>query len=270
MAGGDEVFLEGLRFYAYHGVNPEERVQGQRFVVDVRIAANLREAGRTDDLTKTVNYSLVYQRVREIVEGEPRNLIETVAESIAVMILRDREHDLRLRQTRLNHYERAGGGEGKGHRPRDLAREHGAVGEIDDGAMELLVQLDVAGEAVDRQSALEDERVEAGQAVLKVVEVGSRYAAFGREPGGQALERAADLDRRMDVALVEGADDEAAGGKRLQQAFLLQTDQRRADRRSGDAEPFDQKELRHPLAGLDLAAEDELAQLQQRVHGLRR
>jgi dihydroneopterin aldolase len=89
LAGGDEVFLEGLRFYAYHGVNPEERAQGQRFVVDVRIAANLREAGRTDDLTKTVDYSLVYRKVREIVEGEPRNLIETVADAIAAMILRE-------------------------------------------------------------------------------------------------------------------------------------------------------------------------------------
>lgn len=76
-----------MRFYAYHGANPEERVQGQRFVVDVRINADLREAGRTDDLTKTVNYSLVYSRVREIVEGTPRYLIEAVAEDIASAIL---------------------------------------------------------------------------------------------------------------------------------------------------------------------------------------
>lgn len=89
LARSDEVFLEGMRFYAYHGVNPEERVQGQRFVVDVRIAADLSAAGRTDDLTKTVNYSLVYQRVREIVEGTPRNLIEAVAEEIAAAILRE-------------------------------------------------------------------------------------------------------------------------------------------------------------------------------------
>ena len=89
MANGDEVFLEGMRFYAYHGVNPEERVQGQRFVVDLRIAADLREAGRTDDLTKTINYSHVYRRVREIVEGQPRNLIEAVAEEIAAMVLRE-------------------------------------------------------------------------------------------------------------------------------------------------------------------------------------
>ena len=89
MANTDEVFLEGMRFYAYHGANPEERVQGQRFVVDLRIAADLREAGRSDDLTRTVNYSHVYRRVREIVEGPPRNLIEAVAEEIAAAILRE-------------------------------------------------------------------------------------------------------------------------------------------------------------------------------------
>jgi dihydroneopterin aldolase len=89
LVNGDEVFLEGMRFYAYHGANPEERTQGQRFVVDLRIAADLREAGRTDDLTKTINYSHVYKRVREIVEGEPRNLIEAVAEEIAAMVLRE-------------------------------------------------------------------------------------------------------------------------------------------------------------------------------------
>lgn len=85
----DEVFLEGLRFYAYHGVNPEERVQGQRFLVDIRLVADLRAAGEADDLARTLNYSTAYKRVRSIVEGEPRNLIEAVAEEIAAALLAD-------------------------------------------------------------------------------------------------------------------------------------------------------------------------------------
>ena len=85
----DRVFLEGMRFYAYHGANPEERTGGQRFIVDVEIGADLRDAGETDDLAKTVNYSQVFKRVRAIVEGEPRSLIESVAEEIAAVILRD-------------------------------------------------------------------------------------------------------------------------------------------------------------------------------------
>ena len=87
MAGSDEILLEGMRFYAYHGVNPEERALGQRFTVDVTLAADLRRAGRSDDLGDTVSYSAVYKLVRGIVEGEPRQLIEAVAEAIAVEIL---------------------------------------------------------------------------------------------------------------------------------------------------------------------------------------
>ncbi len=85
----DEVFLEAVRFYAYHGVNSEERVQGQRFVVDIRLATDLRAAGVTDDLTLTVNYSAVYKRVKAIVEGPPRDLIEALAEDIASALLAD-------------------------------------------------------------------------------------------------------------------------------------------------------------------------------------
>jgi dihydroneopterin aldolase len=84
----DEILLEGLQFYAYHGVNPEERTQGQRFLVDVTLEANLRLAGQTDDLNRTISYSAVYKRVKATVEGEPKALVEAVAEAIAVDLLR--------------------------------------------------------------------------------------------------------------------------------------------------------------------------------------
>ena len=79
----DEIFLEGLRFYGYHGVNPEERVLGQRFVVDVSISLDLHQPGASDQLDDTVSYSDLYKLVRGIVEGEPRQLLEAVAEAIA-------------------------------------------------------------------------------------------------------------------------------------------------------------------------------------------
>jgi dihydroneopterin aldolase len=87
LADTDEILLEGMRFYAYHGVNPEERALGQRFLVDVVMAVDLRRPGQSDDLADTVSYSDVYKVVRGIVEGEPRNLIEAVAEEIAAAIL---------------------------------------------------------------------------------------------------------------------------------------------------------------------------------------
>ena len=83
----DEILLEGMRFYAYHGVNPEEQALGQRFTVDVVLAVDLRRAGQSDELANTVSYSAVYMVVRGIVEGEPRQLIEAVAEDIAAAIL---------------------------------------------------------------------------------------------------------------------------------------------------------------------------------------
>jgi dihydroneopterin aldolase len=87
MADTDEILLEGMRFYAYHGVNPEEQALGQRFIVDVALAVALRRPGQSDDLADTISYSAVYKVVRGIVEGEPRNLIEAVAEEIASAIL---------------------------------------------------------------------------------------------------------------------------------------------------------------------------------------
>lgn len=87
MNDADTIFLEGMRFYAYHGVNPEERELGQRFVVDVALETDTRAAGATDDLSHTINYSAVYKRLRAIVEGAPRALIEAVAEEAAATLL---------------------------------------------------------------------------------------------------------------------------------------------------------------------------------------
>ena len=79
----DYIHLNEMEFYGYHGALPEETKLGQRFRVTVSLATDLSEAGKTDDLDKTVNYAEVYSVCRSIVEGEPVKLIETVAEKIA-------------------------------------------------------------------------------------------------------------------------------------------------------------------------------------------
>lgn len=83
----DQVFLAGMIFYGYHGVNPEERTLGQRFIVDLEVTADLTRAGQTDDLDDTVNYTRLFQIVRAAVEGTPRNLLEAVAADIAAQVL---------------------------------------------------------------------------------------------------------------------------------------------------------------------------------------
>lgn len=83
----DRIVLTGLTFYGYHGVHPEERALGQRFVVDLALDLDLRPAGESDDLAQTASYSEIYRVVREVVEGPPRNLLEAVAEGIARAVL---------------------------------------------------------------------------------------------------------------------------------------------------------------------------------------
>ena len=85
----DRIRLNEMVFYGYHGVLPEERTLGQRFVVSVELHLDLKDAGLTDDLDRTVNYSEVYAAVREVVAGPPFRLIETVAERIAARLLAD-------------------------------------------------------------------------------------------------------------------------------------------------------------------------------------
>jgi dihydroneopterin aldolase len=85
----DEILLEGMLFYGYHGVNPEEQSLGQRFVVDVSVMADLREAGLTDNLETTISYSAIYKRIRPIVETERFQLLEALSEAIATAIFDD-------------------------------------------------------------------------------------------------------------------------------------------------------------------------------------
>jgi 7,8-dihydroneopterin aldolase/epimerase/oxygenase len=79
----DRVALRGLKARGYHGVFPHEREEGQTFVVDLTLGLDTRPAAADDDLTKTVHYGIVAEEVVGIVEGEPVNLIETLAERIA-------------------------------------------------------------------------------------------------------------------------------------------------------------------------------------------
>lgn len=84
----DFIHLNHMEFYGFHGALPEETKLGQRFRVSLSMAVDLKAAGESDDLEKTVNYAEVFDLCREIVEGEPKKLIESVAERIAGEVLR--------------------------------------------------------------------------------------------------------------------------------------------------------------------------------------
>jgi dihydroneopterin aldolase len=83
----DRILLEGMIFHGRHGTLPAERELGQPFVVDIELRLDLQPAGLSDDLTQTVDYSEVHRQAKEIVEGPPVNLTETVAERIAGAVM---------------------------------------------------------------------------------------------------------------------------------------------------------------------------------------
>mmetsp|Transcript_20227 Transcript_20227/g.68833 ORF Transcript_20227/g.68833 Transcript_20227/m.68833 type:complete len:142 (+) Transcript_20227:158-583(+) len=93
----DFLRLRGLVFDGFHGVLPEENVLGQKFVVDMAVGMDLRKAGLSDDLADTVSYAAVQDIAREEMQGETKQLIETVAENIAARTLREHPAALTVR-----------------------------------------------------------------------------------------------------------------------------------------------------------------------------
>jgi len=77
-----------MKFYAYHGVLPEERIQGQYFIIDVELYADLLSAGNSDNLEDTINYAEVYKDIKNITQQNKFMLIEKLAETIAQSILK--------------------------------------------------------------------------------------------------------------------------------------------------------------------------------------
>lgn len=82
------IHLKGLRFYAYHGVFPQENLVGAAYSVDLRLKTDFTQAAESDDLAGTVNYGEVFQCVKQEMLV-PSKLLEHVAGRIAQSILRD-------------------------------------------------------------------------------------------------------------------------------------------------------------------------------------
>ncbi len=83
----DKIILTNMQFYGYHGLLPEEKRLGQRFKVDLELFLDTSKAGLSDAMQDSIDYSQAYHRVKKIVEGESKHLIEAVAETIASDLL---------------------------------------------------------------------------------------------------------------------------------------------------------------------------------------
>ena len=81
-----KVALEGLEFFAHHGVYEEERQKGNDFVVDVYAEANLDSAIASDDVRDTVDYEVIYDCIAKEMKI-PSNLLENVGGRICQSII---------------------------------------------------------------------------------------------------------------------------------------------------------------------------------------
>ncbi|MCW2572565.1 MAG: folB [Frankiales bacterium] len=83
----DRITLSGLRVRGFHGVLPEERRDGQDFIVDAVLFLDTRAAAASDALADTVDYGVLAADLAEVVAGEPCDLLETLADRLAAVCL---------------------------------------------------------------------------------------------------------------------------------------------------------------------------------------
>ncbi|MFC4657085.1 MULTISPECIES: dihydroneopterin aldolase [Rheinheimera] len=84
----DKVFISALQVPTVIGVYDWEKQIQQTLVFDIELRTDIRQAAATDDLHYTIDYAAVCQAVTELC-AEPHQLLETVAEKTASMILQN-------------------------------------------------------------------------------------------------------------------------------------------------------------------------------------
>ncbi len=78
----DKIVVKNLKLFCYHGVNPEEKQDGQNFIFDIEAGVDLTIPCKTDDVDDTVSYAKIIKTVRRIAQSEKNDLIERVAQRI--------------------------------------------------------------------------------------------------------------------------------------------------------------------------------------------
>ncbi len=85
----DKVFIKNLVLPCKVGVTQEERAKKQNVIVDIEILCDLSQAGKTDDITKSINYAQVQEQVTTAVTEGEFQLLERLAQTLATLILKD-------------------------------------------------------------------------------------------------------------------------------------------------------------------------------------
>ena len=85
----DKITIKKLEIFANHGVYAEEKKLGQKFLISVELHTDLKNAGKTDKLEYSIDYGKICFDIKDFVENNTFNLIESVAEGLARKLLRD-------------------------------------------------------------------------------------------------------------------------------------------------------------------------------------
>ena len=85
----DKIIIKGLKIFAYHGVNEEEKRDGQNFILDIVCYTDYKNAGITDDLNMTVSYAKIIKTVNKIFTEKSYDLIEAAATAVVNGIFKE-------------------------------------------------------------------------------------------------------------------------------------------------------------------------------------
>lgn len=85
----DKIIIKDLKLFAYHGVNPEEKRDGQFFVLDITAELPLTKPCYSDNVDDTVSYAKVIKTVKRIFVQEKYDLIEKAAQVVADAVLEE-------------------------------------------------------------------------------------------------------------------------------------------------------------------------------------
>lgn len=88
----DKISIKNLEVFANHGVFPEENKLGQKFLVTATLYTDTRNAGMRDDLTQSIHYGIVSQKITDFLQEHTYQLIETAAEQLVQELLLHTEH----------------------------------------------------------------------------------------------------------------------------------------------------------------------------------
>ena len=80
--------MKGMKFYAFHGVLPQENLVGAYYYIDLKLKTDFTRAAETDELEGTINYADIHAAVKEEM-AVPSQLLEHVCQRIARRLFQD-------------------------------------------------------------------------------------------------------------------------------------------------------------------------------------